>query len=74
MCKKHSGYRAIRKAKERCEECVVVWQVKVEHYEMGIIKANKRQLSTTHSHSLVIHGNWSLVHGCFQWLVVLWRL
>ena len=33
-CKKHPAYRAIRKANERCEECVVVWQVKVEHYEM----------------------------------------
>ena len=25
-CKKHPAYRAIRKATERCEECVVVWQ------------------------------------------------
>ena len=29
-CKKHPGYRAIRKATERCEECVVIWQAKVE--------------------------------------------
>ena len=29
-CKKHPAYRAIRKATERCEECVVVWQAKVE--------------------------------------------
>ena len=24
-CKKHPAYRAIRKATERCEECVVIW-------------------------------------------------
>ena len=29
-CKKHPAYRAIRKATERCEECVIVWQAKVE--------------------------------------------
>tara|TARA_B100000242_G_scaffold125225_1_gene88243 strand:+ start:43 stop:210 length:168 start_codon:yes stop_codon:yes gene_type:complete len=29
-CKKHLAYRAIRKATERCEECVVVWQARVE--------------------------------------------
>ena len=29
-CKKHPAYRAIRKASERCEECVVVWQARVE--------------------------------------------
>ncbi|MDA7546732.1 hypothetical protein N8870_07840 [Alphaproteobacteria bacterium] len=29
-CKKHPGYRAIRKATERCEECVVVWKARVE--------------------------------------------
>ena len=29
-CKKHPAYRAIRKATERCEECVVVWKAKVE--------------------------------------------
>ena len=28
-CKKHPAYRAIRKATERCEECVV-WQARVE--------------------------------------------
>ena len=33
-CKKHPAYRAIRKATERCEECVVVWQVRVELNEM----------------------------------------
>ena len=27
-CKKHPAYRAIRKATERCEECVVVWQAR----------------------------------------------
>ena len=29
-CKKHPAYRAIRKATERCEECVLVWQARVE--------------------------------------------
>ena len=29
-CKKHPSYRAIRKATERCEECVIVWQARVE--------------------------------------------
>ena len=29
-CKRHPAYRAIRKATERCEECVVVWQARVE--------------------------------------------
>ena len=29
-CKKHPSYRAIRKATERCEECVVVWQARME--------------------------------------------
>ena len=29
-CKKHPAYRAIRKATERCKECVVVWQARVE--------------------------------------------
>ena len=29
-CMKHPAYRAIRKATERCEECVVVWQARVE--------------------------------------------
>ena len=28
--KKHPAYRAIRKATERCEECVIVWQARVE--------------------------------------------
>ena len=29
-CKKHPSYRAIRKATERCDECVVVWQARVK--------------------------------------------
>ena len=29
-CRKHPAYRAIRKATERCEECVVIWQARVE--------------------------------------------
>jgi len=29
-CKKHPAYRAIRKATERCEECVIVWKARVE--------------------------------------------
>ena len=29
-CKKHPAYRAIRKATESCEECVLVWQARVE--------------------------------------------
>ena len=29
-CKKHPAYRAIRKATERCEECLLVWQARVE--------------------------------------------
>lgn len=29
-CKKHPAYRAIRKATERCEECVLVWEARVE--------------------------------------------
>ena len=29
-CKKHPAYRAVRQATERCEECVVVWQARVE--------------------------------------------
>ena len=33
-CKKHPAYRAIRKATERCEECVVVWQARVELSEL----------------------------------------
>ena len=33
-CKKYPAYRAIRKATERCEECVVVWQARVELNEM----------------------------------------
>ena len=28
--KKHPAYRAIRKATEKCEECVNVWQARVE--------------------------------------------
>ena len=33
-CKKHSAYRAIRKATERCEECVVIWQARIELNEI----------------------------------------
>ena len=33
-CKKHPAYRAIRKATERCEECVVIWQARVELNEI----------------------------------------
>mgnify|MGYP006872148949 FL=1 len=33
-CKKHTAYRAIRKATERCEECVVIWQARVEVNEI----------------------------------------
>ncbi len=29
-CKKHPAYRAIRKATERFEKCVFIWQVRVE--------------------------------------------
>ena len=29
-CKKHPSYRAIRKATGKCEECVVVWQARIE--------------------------------------------
>ena len=29
-CKKHPAYRAIRKATERCDECVVVWKARDE--------------------------------------------
>ena len=29
-CKKHPAYRAIRKATERCEECVIIWQARLE--------------------------------------------
>ena len=29
-CKKHPAYRAIRKATERCEECVIIWPARVE--------------------------------------------
>ena len=33
-CKNHPAYRAIRKASERCEECVVIWQARVELNEI----------------------------------------
>ena len=29
-CKKHPAYRAIRKATGRCEECVLVWNSRLE--------------------------------------------
>ena len=34
-CKKHPAYRAIRIATGRCEECVVIWQARVELNEIG---------------------------------------
>ena len=36
-CKKHPAYRAIRKATERCEECVIVWQARVELNKLEVI-------------------------------------
>ena len=33
-CKKQPSYRSIRKATERCEECVVLWQARVELNEI----------------------------------------
>ena len=33
-CKKHPAYRAIRKATERFEESVVIWQARVELNEI----------------------------------------
>ena len=36
-CKKNPAYRAIRKATERCEECVFVWQAKVELNKLKVI-------------------------------------
>ena len=33
-CKKHPAYRAIRKATERCGECEVIWQARVELNEI----------------------------------------
>ena len=33
-CKKHHAYRPIRKATKRCEECVVIWQARVELNEI----------------------------------------
>ena len=33
-CKKHPAYRAIRKATQRCEECVVICQARVELNEI----------------------------------------
>ena len=29
-CKKHPAYRAISKATERCEECVLVWNARLK--------------------------------------------
>ena len=34
-CKKYPAYRVIRKPIERCEECVVIWQARVEPNEIG---------------------------------------
>ena len=33
-CKKHPAYRAIRKATEQCQECVVVWNARLELNEL----------------------------------------
>ena len=33
-CKNHPAYRAIRKATEQCEECVVVWNARLELNEL----------------------------------------
>ena len=35
-CKKHPAYRAIRKATERCKECVVILQARVVLNEIEI--------------------------------------
>ena len=49
-CKKHPAYRAIRKATERCEECVVVWQARMELNKLeewwGVIEKNDWQLNS----------------------------
>ena len=49
-CKKHPAYRAIRKATEWCEECVVVWQARVELNKLkkfwGTIIKNDWQLNS----------------------------
>ena len=29
-CKKNPAYRAIRKATQRCEECVIVWNARLK--------------------------------------------
>ena len=44
-CKKHPAYRAIRKATERCEECVVVWQARVKLNEMEANSINHVDIS-----------------------------
>ena len=33
-CKKHPSYRAIKKATGRCEECLVIWQARLELNEI----------------------------------------
>ena len=33
-CKVHLGYRARRKATERCAECVLVWKARLELNEL----------------------------------------
>ena len=49
-CKKHPAYLAIRKATERCGECVVVWQARIELNKLeewwGVIEKNDWQLNS----------------------------
>ena len=33
-CKKYPAYRVIRKATEQCQECVVVWNARLELNEL----------------------------------------
>ena len=34
-CRKHPAYRARRPATARCEECVIVWNARIELNEMS---------------------------------------
>ena len=34
-CRKHPAYRARRSATQRCQECVVVWNARLELNEMN---------------------------------------
>ena len=40
-CRKHPAYRARRAATQRCQECVVVWNARLELNDMS---AQKRRL------------------------------